>query len=106
MDRPQFLKCTLAGTAVLAPTRLNVRAGSNANDRISTWNDGREHTDTFHALLEYPEGFLSDWGMGLGNSTGVHFAGHGAKGTLDVERWTVTCEAAGPRSAKPVIFAG
>jgi len=22
------------------------------------WKDGREHTDTFHAVVEYPEGFL------------------------------------------------
>lgn len=62
---------------------------------IYVWPDGREHTDTFHALLEYPEGFLFDWGMGLGNGAGVHFTVHGTQGTLDVEKWTVS--AAGGR---------
>ncbi|MCI0456559.1 MAG: hypothetical protein L0Z62_06220, partial [Gemmataceae bacterium] len=37
-----------------------------------------------HALLEYPEGFLFDWGMGLGNSAGTEFLVHGTRGTLDV----------------------
>lgn len=57
---------------------------------IYIWKDGREHTDTFHALVEYPEGFLFDWGMGLGNSAGVHFTVHGTKGTLDLEKWTLS----------------
>lgn len=48
------------------------------------WKDGREHCDTFHALLEYPEGFLFDWAMSLTNSEGVHFRVHGQKGTLDI----------------------
>jgi len=65
------------------------------------WQDGREHADTFHALFEYPEGFLFDWGMGLGNSAGVHFTVHGTKGTLDVESWThSTLGAAGPNGAR------
>jgi len=64
---------------------------------IYVWKDGREHTDTFHALLEYPEGFLFDWGMGLGNSSGVHFTVHGTKGTLDLEKWTLS--SAGGRDA-------
>ncbi|MBP7937798.1 MAG: Gfo/Idh/MocA family oxidoreductase [Phycisphaerae bacterium] len=56
------------------------------------WEDGREHDDTFHAILEYPlgKGFLMDWAMGLGNSTGVHFTLHGAEGTMDLEAWTVS----------------
>jgi predicted dehydrogenase len=48
------------------------------------WKDGREHTDTFHTLLEYPEGFLFDWSMGLGNSAGTEFLLHGTRGTLDL----------------------
>ena len=52
------------------------------------WQDGREHADTFHTLLEYPEGFLFDWSMGLGNSAGIHFTLHGTQGTLDLEAWT------------------
>ena len=54
------------------------------------WKDGREHTDTFHALLEYPEGFLLDWSMGLGNSAGNHFDVYGTEGTLDLQNWTVS----------------
>ena len=58
------------------------------------WQDDREHADTFHTLLEYPEGFLFDWSMGLGNSAGVHFAMHGTQGTLDLEAWTFSTEGA------------
>lgn len=60
------------------------------------WRDGREHADTFHALLEYPEGFLFDWGMGLGNAAGIHFTLHGTKATLDLENWTLLPEKASP----------
>jgi predicted dehydrogenase len=59
---------------------------------IYVWKDGREHTDTFHALLEYPQGFLFDWGMGLGNSRGGHFTVHGTKATLDADRWLIQPE--------------
>lgn len=54
------------------------------------WHDGREHTDTFHALLGYPDGFLFDWAMGLGNSAGNRFTIHGTKGTADLQNWTVS----------------
>ena len=56
------------------------------------WHDGREHADTMHTVLEYPEGFLFNWSMGLGNAAGVHFTLHGTKATLDAERWTLTAE--------------
>lgn len=56
------------------------------------WKDGREHTDTFRTILEYPEGFLFTWGMGLGNAAGTQFTIHGTRGTLDAEKWTVTPE--------------
>lgn len=68
------------------------------------WQDGREHADTFHTLVAYPEGFLFDWGMGLGNSAGVHFNVHGTKGTLDLEKWTCSTEgAAGVKAAEAAI---
>jgi predicted dehydrogenase len=54
------------------------------------WKDGREHTDTFQALLEYPEGFLFDWGLGLANAAGGRFSIHGTKGTFDVEARTLS----------------
>jgi predicted dehydrogenase len=56
------------------------------------WKDGRQHADTFHTLLEYPEGFLFNWSMGLGNSTGIHFTLHGTKATLDAEKWMLESE--------------
>lgn len=56
------------------------------------WQDGREHADTFQALLDYPEGFLFSWSMGLGNSAGIHYTVHGTEGTLDAEKWLVSSE--------------
>ncbi|MBM3879291.1 MAG: Gfo/Idh/MocA family oxidoreductase [Verrucomicrobia bacterium] len=67
-------------------------ASAVAHGGLYVWKDGREHTDTFHALLDYPEGFLFSWAMGLGNSAGVHFTVHGTLGTLDAERWTLSPE--------------
>ena len=62
------------------------------------WKDDREHADTFHTLLDYPEGFLFDWAMGLGNSSGIHFTIHGTQGTLDAEKWIVSCDGgSGPK---------
>jgi predicted dehydrogenase len=65
---------------------------------IYVWKDGREHADTFHALLDYPEGFLFNWAMGLGNSAGSHFTFHGTQGTLDLDKWELS--AAGGRASK------
>lgn len=59
-----------------------------ANGGIYVWKDGREHTDTFHALMEYPEGFLFNWTMGLANNAGSHFTIHGTNATFDVDRLT------------------
>ena len=72
-----------------------VRGGARGH---YVWKDGRDHTDTFHAVLDYPEGFLFDWGMGLGNASGGHFTVHGTRGTLDADRWTIQPE---QRSQKP-----
>ncbi len=66
---------------------------------IYVWNDGREHADTFHALIEYPDGFLFDWGMGLGNAAGQFYNVCGTQATLDAERWTITREKT--RGAQP-----
>ena len=59
---------------------------------IYMWKDGREHTDVFHALLDYPEGFLFNWCMGLTNAAGTHYTIHGRYGTLDPEKLTYTGE--------------
>lgn len=65
------------------------------------WRDGREHSDTFHAVLEYPEGFLFNYAMGLGNSAGIHFTVHGTQATLDMEKWRVTPEGTSPSQQSP-----
>ncbi len=71
------------------------------------WKDGRQHSDTFHAVLEYPEGFLFDWGMGLGNASGGHFTVHGTRETLDADRWLIQSENQGrksrPLAAEPSV---
>jgi predicted dehydrogenase len=65
-------------------------ASAVAHGGTYVWKDGRQHTDTFHALLDYPEGFLMSWGMGLGNSAGGRFTVHGTQGTLDVDKATLS----------------
>jgi len=64
------------------------------------WKDGREHADTFQTILEYPEGFLFDFTMDLGNATGSRFLLHGTEATLDVDNWTITPEG-GTKDKKP-----
>ncbi len=91
--------------AVHMLTGAKYPASAVAHGGIYVWKDGREHTDTFHALLDYPEGFLFDWGMGLGNSAGVHFGIHGTKGTLDVEKWTLSAEGGKDTTIQPTKVA-
>jgi predicted dehydrogenase len=54
------------------------------------WKDGRDNGDTFHALLEYPKGFLVSYSTKFGNSAGDHTVVYGTNGTLDVESMEVT----------------
>ncbi|HAK94652.1 MAG TPA: hypothetical protein DCM87_06530 [Planctomycetes bacterium] len=49
------------------------------------WKDGRETSDTFHALLAYPKGFIFSYAMDLANGAGTHFRIHGYNGALDME---------------------
>jgi predicted dehydrogenase len=65
---------------------------SVAHGGVFVWKDGRQTSDTFQALVEYPEGFMFSWGMGLGNSAGGRFSIYGTKGTMDPEKGTVTPE--------------
>ncbi len=59
-----------------------------AHGGIYAWKDGREHTDVFHALVDYPEGYLFSWCMNLTNSAGTHYMVHGQYGTLDLDACT------------------
>ena len=79
-----------------------------AHGGVYVWKDGRDTSDTFQALVEYPEGFLFSWGMGLGNSAGGRFSIYGNQGTMDPEKGTVSPEGgrdstlvAGPVPAEP-----
>jgi predicted dehydrogenase len=76
--------------AICLLTGAKYPSSAVAHGGIYVWKDGREHTDTFHALLDYPEGFLFDWAMGLANSAGTHFTVHGTKGTADCDKWTIS----------------
>jgi len=70
--------------AVHKLTGAKYPASAVAHGGTYVWKEGREHCDTFHALLSYPEGFLMDWGMGLANSAGTSFTVHGTQGTLEI----------------------
>lgn len=48
------------------------------------WKDGREHADTFTALLEYPEGLLFGWSMSLGTGAEWRYCIYGRTGTIEV----------------------
>ncbi len=50
------------------------------------WKEEREHCDTFHALIEYPEELLFSWSMNLANGYGGEFLIKGRDGTFDVEK--------------------
>lgn len=54
------------------------------------WKDGRENGDTFHALLEYPKGFLVSYATRFGNSAGDSTYIYGTNGMLDCQTWTLT----------------
>src|SRR3984893_6150874 len=47
----------------------NFRRSVVAQGGIFAWRDGRENADTFHALLEYPKGFLVSYSTSFGNDS-------------------------------------
>lgn len=53
-----------------------------AHGGIYAWNDGRENPDTFHALLEYPKGFLVSYSTSFGNDADSFTRYMGKKATL------------------------
>ncbi|MCC6862055.1 MAG: Gfo/Idh/MocA family oxidoreductase [Bryobacterales bacterium] len=65
-------------------------AGAVANGGVYLWKDGRETSDVFHALLDYPKGFLVSFAMSLTNSAGNRNLWLGTRGTLDMESFTVS----------------
>ena len=76
---------------------------ATANGGTYVWKDGREHCDTFCALLDYPEEYLFDWTMTLANGADNHFRIFGTEATLNVDRMEFTTaggdgEGKGPRA--------
>jgi predicted dehydrogenase len=53
-----------------------------AHGGVFAWHDGRENPDTFHALLEYPKGFLVSFSTSFGNDSDSFSRIMGKKGTL------------------------
>ncbi len=53
-----------------------------AHGGIFAWPDGRENPDTFHALLEYPKGFLVSFSTSFGNDSDSFTRIMGKKATL------------------------
>jgi predicted dehydrogenase len=53
-----------------------------AHGGVFAWPDGRENADTFHALLEYPKGFLVSYSTSFGNDSPGFTRYMGKKATL------------------------
>jgi len=49
---------------------------------VFAWHDGRENPDTFHALLEYPKGFMVSYSTSFGNDSDSSTRIMGNKATL------------------------
>jgi predicted dehydrogenase len=65
-------------------------AGAVANGGVYLWKDGRETSDVFHALLDYPKGFLVSFAMSLTSEAGNRNLWVGTKGTLDADTWILS----------------
>ena len=57
-------------------------ASVTAHGGVFAWHDGRENPDTFHALLEYPKGFLVSYSTSFGNDSPSFTRYMGKKATL------------------------
>jgi predicted dehydrogenase len=53
-----------------------------AHGGVFAWRDGRENPDTFHALFEYPKGFLVSYATSFGNDSPSYTRYMGKKATL------------------------
>ena len=65
-------------------------SGAVAKGGVYLWKDGRETSDVFHALLDYPKGLLVGFAMSLTNSEGNRNSWHGSRGTLDMNTFTIS----------------
>ena len=79
-------------------------AGAVTNGGVFLWKDGRETSDVFHTLLDYPKGFLFSFAMSLTNASGDRNLWFGTRGTMDLEKWTISGDGAkGPDRLDRVI---
>ena len=65
-------------------------AGAVAKGGVYYWKDGRETSDVFHTVLDYPKGFLVGFAMSLTNSEGNRNHWYGSRGTLDMDQFRIT----------------
>ncbi len=65
-------------------------SGAVAKGGVYLWQDGRQTSDVFHALLDYPKGFLVSFSMSLTNAGGDRNHWYGSRGTLDMNRFMVS----------------
>ena len=68
-----------------------------AQGGVYVWQDGRTNPDTIHVLLNYSQGFLLSFSMGLAKSA---FNIYGTRGTLDLLNWQRTSTGA---VASPIL---
>ena len=61
-----------------------------ASGGVYLWKDGRETSDVFRAVLEYPKGFQFTFAMSLTNSGGNRNLWFGTRGTLDADALRIT----------------
>jgi len=57
---------------------------------VYLWKDGRQTSDVFQALLEYPKDCLVSFSMSLTNGNPIRNLWFGTKGTFDGEAMTIT----------------
>mgnify|MGYP000864579788 FL=1 len=57
-----------------------------ASGGVYLWKDGRQTSDVFHALLDYPKDFLVSFAMSLTNAAGNRNLWFGSKGIFDGDR--------------------
>jgi predicted dehydrogenase len=65
-------------------------SGVVAAGGVYLWKDGRETSDVYHALLEYPKDCLVSFAMSLTNGAGARNLWFGTKGTLDADALKAT----------------
>ncbi len=67
-------------------------AGAVANGGVYLWKDGRETSDVFHALLDYPKGCLVSFSMSLTNAARNRNLWFGTRGVFDADAMKITGE--------------